>query len=617
MRWLLILSLLVGCEVAPTDCDPGHAAWVRQVVPLVWGRHPTSAQEVQVLAAEAERVGRAQLVRAMTEAPAYRVAWTDRLYDLLRVNRTGLRSAAGCFGGPRLESETPALAEHVRDHAPGDAPWPDAWSFHDLTTSALLLDDLSVLYRANLFAMLAADKLPVNEEEAAAMSLDRLRVFERVWLQRDLTCLPCHNAEYSVTGTDDPETDRTWEVPGHVEAAVFGDSAGRPKEDVAVYFRRFGVVDRAGFIWGIPDWLPTGGIAPWGMSGFCGAFLAPEDVLPETFGDVGFFIDEGGPTASVWDLEAHLASGFEALSSRGFADEDGAVDGPEAFARLVAMSVAEGVHAAATGSDLTVSHGFPRNRAQRDQLESLAQRWVDSGYSLVELLVAVATQPAFALDLPGVCGTEEEPWSLEPLLDPWTVDAGEGRDNHLGDRIRRHDVRVLIRSMTAALDWGDPPAFLAVATDPQALELAALGVFLKDSAPGSRGIDFQGMLAWEDRFGACENPGWFGGPDTDWIDALVATELDGRPLAVAVKDRLLADGTLDDAEWELVRAVADPAEGREAAARAWCGLWSMTPEFQLAGYPRGPGESPAEPGPGNDADAVCARLSSQVDLACR
>ncbi len=623
-RLALLLVLLVGCEVDETVvdpvCDPGHEAWVRQVVPLLWGRHPRSVHEVAILAEQAEALGRADLVRAMANSDEYRVAWRDRLYDILRVDRSGLRTNPPCFEARRIAEPTADLATHVRDFGPADAPFADEWSFHDLTDSALILDDLSVLHRALLFAMLTRDKVPVNEEEAQAVTLDYLQLFERVWLGRDLDCMPCHNGEYSTTNHDDPELDRTWEIPGLFELAVFGANAGRPKLEVAVHFRRVGVVDGAGYVWGLPSDVPEGiGVAPWGTTSFCGAFLRPEDVVPDYFGTEGYFVDPAGPTASPWQLEEHLREGFEVLRRDGLVlDEDLTTGGPEAFAWLVAMNTAESIWRAAVSRPLTVAHRFPRNRAQRDLLDRMARRWVETDYSLVELLVTATTEPAFSFGLPATCGTVDAPWTMDPLLDPWTVDRAEGpRDNVLGDRIVRQDVRTLVRSMTGAMGWGEPPRFVPAASDPAGLELTSLGVFLKDSVPGFAGPDFQGTLAWEDLFGGCVDPEWTPADGPDWIDSLLAEQpgADGWALAAAVKDRILADPRIDDEEKELLTAVGDvTAADPEPALRALCGLWAMSPDFQLAGYPRSGAieTTPAVSGPGSSRAAVCAALQDAL-----
>ena len=76
--------------------------------------------------------------------------------------------------------------------------------------------------------------------------------------------------------------------------------------------------------------------------------------------------------------------------------------------------------------------------------------------------------------------------------------------------MHRHDARVMLNMLTQALSWDAAPLF------PNGSEenfQKAIGVFVKDAEPGFRGVDFQGLLTWEARYGACtsENAGDTGG----------------------------------------------------------------------------------------------------------
>ncbi len=58
----------------------------------------------------------------------------------------------------------------------------------------------------------------------------------------------------------------------------------------------------------------------------------------------------------------------------------------------------------------------------------------------------------------------------------------------------------MLNMVAVALGWGKTPAF------PNGTEenfQKAVGVFVKDGEPGFSGVDFQGLLAWEHRYGAC------------------------------------------------------------------------------------------------------------------
>ena len=52
-------------------CDAGNEAFVRRLLPQLWGRHPRSVREIELLISIIEQSSRAELVEAMMEAPAY------------------------------------------------------------------------------------------------------------------------------------------------------------------------------------------------------------------------------------------------------------------------------------------------------------------------------------------------------------------------------------------------------------------------------------------------------------------------------------------------------------------------------------------------------------------
>src|SRR5262249_56597639 len=113
----------------------------------------------------------------------------------------------------------------VRDNDPS-AGSPPLFSFTmgQLLSSALALDDLSVLSRAHLFAMLSA---PIDGANVDFLAMERIRrqdfgaVFDAAYVHRDIVCLNCHNSEFSVTFDPDPAKNRAWPVPGLFEVALF------------------------------------------------------------------------------------------------------------------------------------------------------------------------------------------------------------------------------------------------------------------------------------------------------------------------------------------------------------------------------------------------------------
>ena len=245
MRVLAALCLLwvAACkpEVQPPP-DAGDEAWVRRVVPLLWGRGPEGLREVDLLVKMVQQTDRAALVRAMARSPEYVTHWTEITRDLLYVNRTGDRGNAACFGVSRLPAIDAELATFVRDHAPEAGEWDAPWSMQDLTHSALVLDDLSPVLRAHLFAQLAKD-IPLQGVDSALIVEENLYgVFEETYLNRQMACLSCHNSDAAVTDNDDPDLDRHWPLPGKTERAVFGSSLGRDPKDLYTLFRKHGVL---------------------------------------------------------------------------------------------------------------------------------------------------------------------------------------------------------------------------------------------------------------------------------------------------------------------------------------------------------------------------------------
>lgn len=552
--------------------DAGDVAFVERATLLVLGRRPVGRGELSDMVETVDAVGRSEFVRGLASDAVYRVdyrgRWTDLLLDLFQVPRGGARINVACFAAALLDEPTSDLAAHVRDNPP-TAPFELQWTMQDLIVSALELDDISVVYRAELFSSTVPGAPPPTLVEAEAHRSTRGTAFEAAWLGRDLNCLPCHNSEFSVTGDADPSLDRTWEVPGLFEAALFGDSSGMPPESLYSLFRRSGVVwlFAAGDaddppippgITGPPGCIPTeepgcdgcacepevcpngndnpccgdnwgfdcvqacrnsgavdcssadltvGSLRPWGNHDACGLFRPPDDLGPDPLGGSGYLGGGIGADGSVYDIEALMAQGVEEL--RG---EDLSISGQlevpasQALAFLAAMAMADVVWEQHAGRPLTVPHGFPRNEYQRDTLEAMAREFATSGFSLIELLVAATESPWFNPALPSQ-EPEAGAWPLPAIFDPWVIaaDSKEERGNGVGDLVHRLPVRVSRRAAAAALDWRPPETWPENAEGPLGSLLAGVGAFVKESEPGFSGLSFQSTLAWEDLVGGCKD----------------------------------------------------------------------------------------------------------------
>ena len=598
-----------------TDCGDGDQAFVRRALLGLGGRRPWSQAEVNawqdVIAgvhaadrawndlplagtpsADERNHARKVAVRAMLRGPAYNERWSEFLMDALRVSRIETKSQQKCYGSPLPKPyDDGALARWFRDNdslAQG-VPSP-GFTMQHLLSSALEADDVSVVYRAHLFAMVAQ---PFDAANVAALELERARrqdfgrVFDAAYLHRDLGCLSCHNSEASVTSHPDPRLNRAWPVAGRFEAALYGKANGlHPPGDEATKgsneLRAHSMLRYDGVANG------SDRKAPFGWSPDCGLFKLPKNDDP--LGIDTRFATVTGTKASVWDLERALQAGIDHLAQGPLKmDADGTIADPDdAFAWLVAQSVVEKVWTEAVGTRLTIANYFPRTEIQRDLLHELTQEFVASHFSLRKLLLAIATHPAFLLQPPELgCGAE--PYELPPLYDPWTSAEADPaqRPNSPADVIHALSGRLLRRSLHTAMAWPQPPDYPKSAE--QALQLA-IGLFLKDAEPGQRGLDFQGRLAWEARYGVCQKPNLY-----DYVDLVAAatgTVADATlgDAVAALKDRLLGDGRIEPAEGALLekllgQPLATPvAHGLlEGQLRKVCGVLVSTPQFLLGG----------------------------------
>jgi hypothetical protein len=203
-------------------------------------------------------------------------------------------------------SDDGELARFVRDHSPEEAEgYETPGGTGDLIRSSLVANDISPVFRAQLFSQLASKVINLDNP-GANLTWRQIYgdIFMDRYLGRNMQCLECHNSEFSVTGHSDPNLDRTWEMPGHFEAAVFGQAIGRAPRDVWAFFRVEGVLS-----------LEFGdGHSPWGMAED-GRFIVPDAIEPDPEEWTGYLVAPHVDRPSIWDLERMIRAGFDTLRS--------------------------------------------------------------------------------------------------------------------------------------------------------------------------------------------------------------------------------------------------------------------------------------------------------------
>ena len=648
----------VGTDVPFTECGGDPASFVRQAFLSLDGRRPKSQAEVDVYvdlyAAVKEKGGdpKDAVARAIMARPEFGDRWIDTFMDAMHVQRIDIQNEASCWDKPQRMTVDASLAMAVRTQAAtnttGDGR--GTWSMADLARSAIALDDPTPLYRAQLFSMVAhpipAANVPAREAELARRA-DFGETFDAGFLHRDTVCLACHNSEHSVTDSDEPATDRHWPVPGFAERAVYGVSTGLEADRAHAPFRVDGFVD--------------GASRPWGWTTSCGAFN--QSVSDDIAGVDGKLASMSGRRLTVYNLEAALMRGFDNL--RGHTPPigaDGAIADPDtALAWLVTLKITEDVWKRVTGTPLTIANYFPRNEAASDLLYSLATKFTESGYSIKTLLVAIVASDYFNRKAPeDGCG--KTPYTYPAVFDPWVTSDPDPkrRQNGPGDAITGIDARTLVSATSAALDWTAPPAvsrfpdygdtgcedntcsqmqnycssFNACCNAYQAacqmggvLPSAevpferGVGMFLRNSERGFRGLDFQALLVWEDRYGACARPSWVSSDFIDKIVAAGAADASAKvgDVASAIKDRIVGEPAIvDSTEIEALTAMfgapldAPASSATAAAARQLCGALLGSPQFLLQGM-AGRGGDRVKLTPTNVGyDAVCADVAPTV-----
>ncbi|MDP6944581.1 MAG: hypothetical protein QF464_10560, partial [Myxococcota bacterium] len=442
---------VVDVEVLSAPCaslEAGDDAWVRRAVSAILGRRPLGVYEVAALVDLVEQTDRETVALALTHDPAFSALWVAWLSDELGVNRVAKKEHGACFRQGMILGDVAPLTAHLKAHGPAGVPFEVPFNMADVLRASVEGDDLSLAYRAHLFAGHVRPSEYCGNTPVEEMERTRRREFAHKFRARvtgrTLGCLPCHNSSWSVTDDPDPELDRHWPLPGRLEAAVFGADVGLDEPSLAAPFRFSGVVAHASITLEeerektAPETVAV--MTPWGMDEACGALLPSVDITSDPFGEVPFLADGLEAGATVWDVEAILTDGIAALRTTGrdWAQDD-EVDGPRALAYLLASRVADRVWAAVAGTPLTLGHGFPRNASQRDLLSRLTDRVIADDWSLRRLVVAAVTEPALNPVSPDAACDEAAAYGLAPRFAPFSVhaEAPVHRGNSIGDRLVR------------------------------------------------------------------------------------------------------------------------------------------------------------------------------------
>jgi len=643
--------------------------------------------------------GRRMVAQALAQGDLYLDRWRNYYYEQLHVQRRGDQRNSECYGDVTGLDLGTDLAEAIRlDRA--DAP-PQFINFTmaDVVMSSLRLDDITPAYSADIFARMGAPITGGNVTREEMEITNRAyygKLFESQYLGRTTECLQCHTTGWSTTDTADPLTDRHWPVAegNYFELAVYGEfDTDFPLDEADVHsiFRHAGFVDYS--------WCDSGngacnpaqavGIQAWGLDFNCGLFRT--DAFEDPFVDLegiphmsGAFAEGSG--ANLFDLEPRFRDGLDELAANGVSSSEGALDDPTVgMAFLFAMNQANQMWTEAMGYSLTVANRFPRNTGQRDTLAELTEAFYSSEYSLRTLVTEVAVHPYFNQAPPDSCGAST-PYHLPAVFDPFTKSANDPqeRGNGVGDMLHRYTAWVLLQSAMRSMWWDLPEQFgptttyaylpAYVADNPAAPPpvnphypvgqqgayglcaagyyppcedaptnvdfMRDTGVFIGSSEGGFNGIDFNGLLHWEEELasglnpqlgGVCTGPLGQGCASGDYASELVDTAL-AQPgalmwdLAVALKDRIIAEPEIyNDAEIQIIEGimdvslddtVADVGQGAAlTAVRRYAGVLLNTPQFMLDGVvsaPQDPEGDPVLVVPGTSTEELCTHFASLV-----
>lgn len=324
LSWLgvLVVAALGGCSPScslftsvPTD-DAGNASFVRQAVPKLLGRKVRGSEEtrllVDVINATPGGRGREEVLDALMQDREFALHWGENLVDMLRVNRSGDKSQAGCYAAPLRTTADAALADFMlarRADLPGFTGTPPAaFNMSDVLVSSFATDSLFPAYSAHLFAM---QSKPLQGAEANEVNqrVDMAENFSHVYLHRKTECMRCHNSSFSTTG---PQTywKRTWPVWGKFEKAVFANEQGGDPEQLSALFRTG--VSGGGF-----DNLSTAPArTPWASLSGCGSFKSAAATV-DSNGPPPYLTQALPVGSSIWDAQRLLDEGRRSLALNG------------------------------------------------------------------------------------------------------------------------------------------------------------------------------------------------------------------------------------------------------------------------------------------------------------
>ncbi|MAI77807.1 MAG: hypothetical protein CL917_02595 [Deltaproteobacteria bacterium] len=616
----LMILLLLGCMPEPDTDDNGDRSWAQQAVPELLGRKIRGWEETDVLAQAVGLLGRSKVSQAIMFDDAFRIYWSEILIDHIQTqrpgasgNRTGVTS---CWNTPMAGPDSGDLARWIETHHPDGtlavsaaSPYlgarPYDFNMVDIIRSSIELDNLSPIYLSNLIPF-------VMNEGYNNVATERLGgEFDEIYLGRPQSCMTCHNENYSAS--DLPDWKRTFQPFPKVETKVFGGALGSA-ETLASSHAIFNPEIRGGDFY------------PWDIDPSCVRKSGdPLQGLRQSIpGSGGAYTKLGSVTGTgkhILDLEEALRDGVQSLSGsaiNSFVNEGESTDlsDNEALAYLLALKITDNLWQEVMGERLTVVHGYSRNSQQRETMRFLAEdKLIAERWSLRNVLEAILTSRWFNRSAPyvGDSTINHSAYHLPMVLDPWLAKApGETSEpinnfNGQGRVVHRYSPRNLIRSAGTALGHASLPAHFAAGSGTDRKFLENLGQYLNDYSPGTRSVDFQGMMSWAARYGSCQTPT---DTDTDWIneltsaagewDALHPTEppITLRDLSLTMKDWLVGEATLDHdvsagTESDAIEALfgidldtplnSISPSFLEDRARLYCGSLISSPHFMLAG----------------------------------
>ena len=634
---LLMLGFSLGCMPEPKSDDNGDRSWAQQAVPELLGRKIRGWEETDVLAQAVELLGRSDVTHALMQHDEFRVYWSEVLMDHIQIQRPGdyfaaRKSDAGCWSEPLAEADGGDLARWIRKHNPdgnlvpgpgGHGVRPQDFNMVDIVRSSIELDDLGPIYLTNLVPFIMSEGANNSAEERLGSE------FDEVYLGRSQACMQCHNETFSAS--DNRPIPLTWKKTFQpfpkVEAKVLGDAGFGSATTIAATHAIFQTAIRQGSEY------------PWEIDPSCVRGLNRSGDLrqglkasiPANSGGYTKLASIEGTGKHILHLEAALRKGIRSLSGTSLNSMVGDGDQTdltedEAMAYMLALNIANNVWEEVMGERLTIVHGYSRNAEQRDMLRFLTEdQLLAGGWSLRDILETILTSDWYNRAAPYAADDtiNASPYHLPMLLDPWlAVPPGEEAEpieqfNGQGRVVHRYAPRSLMRSGFSAMGHSTLPSHFVSNAGSDRDFVSYLGQYMNDARPGTSSVDFQGMMAWSERYGTC-SPQPSGQPD--WVDHLIGAAIQWdaenpdedpltlRDMVLTMKDWLIGEATLDqemDGQEETVAletlfgydldteiASIGPAN-LEMTTRQYCGSLISSPHFMLAGI------RPAELGSGS------------------